>query len=220
MAFHFQLDTAPLRPLWQKVPEKLRRPFMGRLGKRAEVELRQHFRARDTEPNKRGWPKQHFWSRLRRVTALSSWTDREAIITVADPALAAKIHGAVIRPVEAKALAIPIHRRAYGVRPSSGLIPGLFVLRTKKGAYLATSEYQTRSGRKASTKQALRAKYGGYKRQPSKIAFRQKITIYYKLVKSTMVPADPRALPEHVGWMYALMQEAERYIERALATTN
>lgn len=201
MAFHFQLDTAPLRPLWQKVPDKLRRPFMGRLGKRAEVELRQHFRARDTEPNKRGWPKQHFWSRLRRVTALSSWSDREAIITVADPALAAKIHGAVIRPVEAKALAIPINRRAYGVRPSSGLIPGLFVLRTKKGAYLAAASDEFRGRKRSGVK-------------------RQRLTLYYKLVKSTAVPADPRALPTRTSWLHSLMQEAERYIERALATTN
>lgn len=172
----------------------MRRPMMRRLGKRAEVELRDHFRARNSEPNKRRWPKQRFWGRIRRATAFSGATDTQATVTIADPAMAAKIHGATIRPVEAKALAIPLRKEAYGKRPSAGLIPNLFVLRTKKGAFLAASTMKRRGRRRSGPKG-------------------QRLTIYWKLVKSTTVPRDPRALPEQQFMGARLRAEAERFIQ-------
>src|SRR6185503_8329142 len=85
------------------------RPLLAVLGKRLEVTLRQHFRVRGQRPNKRGWPKQHFWDRrIRNATALSSVTDRTATVTIADPAFNAHYFGGTIVPKEAQNLAIPM----------------------------------------------------------------------------------------------------------------
>jgi hypothetical protein len=103
-----------------------RRPLMGALGKRLEVELRDHFRGRNAEPNKANFPKQNFWNRIRTATALTSFDNECATVTVADPAFGFKVTGGTIKPKEGKALSIPIHPAAAGIMPRSKLIPGLF----------------------------------------------------------------------------------------------
>ena len=146
--------------------------------------LHRHFRRRDSEPNKRGWPKQHFWARIRRVTALSSISEDGATVTVSDPAFGARVHGATIRPKQARALAIPLVPQAAGVRPSSGLIQDLFMLRAKDGrGFLAREEGQG-------------------------------LTLYYRLVKRVTHPKDPRALPSRAAILSALERTATSFLRR------
>ena len=158
--------TPLLTRLYDRVAPGRRQPLLRVLGRRLEHSLRKHFQTRDAEGNKRGWPRSHFWNRLRRATAFAGATDSAAKVTVADPALAQKVHGGTIRPIQAKALAIPLRAEAkVAGRPSARLIPGLFILKSARGGvFLARREDR-----------ALR--------------------LYYKLVKSVTQQADPRALP-------------------------
>jgi hypothetical protein len=162
----FDDSTPLLMALYDRVAVGRRKPLMTVLGRRVERKLRRHFVARDAEGNSRGWPRSHFWSRIRRATAFAGASDTVAKIGISDPAFAMKVHGGVIRPVEAQMLAIPLRPEAkVAGRPRAKLIPGLFLLRTKaRGAFLARRE-----------ERALR--------------------LYYKLVKSVTMKADPRALP-------------------------
>ena len=168
-----------------------RRELMQVLGKGLEGDLQRHFRGRNTEPNKRGWPKQQFWARIRRATAHTSADADGATVTVADPAFAAKVHGARnVRPGPGKRfLTIPLRPEAYGVRASSGLIPGLFFLRSRRGrAFLASSE----------------AIGDG------------KLRLYYRLVPSVNLPADDRALPPRREIQQALIRRTRSHVRRHL----
>lgn len=102
-----------------------RKPLHSALGKRAEVKLRRHYAKREAEPNKRGWPKQHFWGRIRKASAFVSADERDAIAGISDPAIAQKIHGGKITPKEGKYLTIPAIAAAYGRSPRvvEGLTP-------------------------------------------------------------------------------------------------
>lgn len=91
------------------------RGLMYRMGKAIETEHRAHFRMRDQQPNKLGFPKRHFWRSIQQATALSSFTERSAVVTVADFRLLHKITGGVLTAKRAKMLAIPVSPRAYKV---------------------------------------------------------------------------------------------------------
>lgn len=163
--------------------------MMNVLGVRAEQELRTWFRRRDeANPNKKGWPRQHFWNRIAKRTAFdpSKTTSASATIAVADPALSAKIDGATIKPTEGrKALSIPLQADAYGVQPRSGIIPGLFVFRVPEmeAAYLVAEE-------------------------------NKRLVFYYRLVPQAVVPKDPQALPPQADLGRALGETAIAFYRR------
>jgi len=137
------------------------------LGRSVEGSLRDHFADRQNEPNKRGWPKQQFWDRIRNRTAFSGATESEASVVIADRAMAAKVYGARIVPKEKKMLAIPLRAEVYGVMPRAKTIPGLFLWKSPRGnLFLAAKE----QGGKA-------------------------LRIFWLLVSRANVPADPKALP-------------------------
>lgn len=176
-----------------------RKALMSVIGVRAEQELRSWWTKRDADsPNKMGWPRQHFWAGLARVTAFdpAKSTENTATVVVAHPAIAAKINGATIKPTGAISpitgkpttrLAIPVHADAYGHWPRSGRIPGLFVWTGGKdndaAAYLA-------------------AKVNGV------------LVLFYKLVRSVTVPKDPRALPPADEMGRALAETAGDWFAR------
>lgn len=181
-------DTAT--PALRVMISRSGRPLLAALGKRLEVTLRQYFKVRGQRPHKRGWPKQHFWDRrIRNATALASVTETNATVNIADPAFNTHYFGGVIRPKEKEMLAIPLRAEAYGIQPSSGLIPGLFVIRRKgrKNAFLAVRDEDG----------ALR--------------------LYYLLTKSVTVPRDPEALPPDRDINAALERESERFLARRQA---
>lgn len=187
--------TPALRDLVNRVtPPRL---LLVRLGKRLEILLRKYFaergRAGNFKTRRRGWPTQHFWDRrIRNATAFTMATNEEAKIVIADPAFMTHYRGGTIRPREKKALAIPLQAAAYGKQPSSGLIPGLFLLRTKKGAYLVA--------------------YGDGEGRSRKGVQRATLHFYYKLMKSVTVPKDPNALPSDDVINTALLAEAQTYL--------
>lgn len=137
------------------------------LGRSLERSVGDHFASRQGERNKRGWPSQGFWARIHDATAFAGASDSGATVAVADRAFAAKVHGARIVPKEKKMLAIPLRAEVYGVWPRAKTIPGLFRWTSPRGnVFLAAPD---KAGK------ALR--------------------IYWLLVGSANVPADPKAMP-------------------------
>lgn len=116
--------TPELRAMIAKVDPP--HPILSVLGRRLEGVLRTHFKEKDAEPNKRGWPSQHFWARIRNATAFTGASDTEATVVIADPAFAKRVEGGDIYPKEKGALAVPQDPRAAGIQPSAHLIPGVF----------------------------------------------------------------------------------------------
>ena len=117
--------TPELKEMIRKVDPP--RPLLSVLGRKLEGVLRKHFAEKEALPPKRaGWPKQHFWEQVRNATTFTGATDTEAVVTVADPRFAMRVHGGDIYPKEKRALAIPQDPRAAGIYPSAHLIPGVF----------------------------------------------------------------------------------------------
>ena len=181
--------TPALQALSNQLAPARRRPFAMVLGRKAEGIYRSWFRRREaTAGNKKGWPRQHFWARMAKRTALldAQTTAERAVVTVADPAIQMKIHGGTIVAKQAKFLAIPLRREAYGVRPSARTIPGIFFLRSKRtGAFLVRKEGN-----------ALRA--------------------YWRLVARVTMRPDPQALPPRSQVSADLLRTGEAFVARSL----
>lgn len=173
------------------------RGFMGAVGGRAVAELRLHFKRRDDEPNRTGFPKSHFWSRrIRTNTALAEFNATSATVAIAAPEFAQKLHGGTITPKEAKFLTIPARPEAAGKSPRS--FANLRFIPTQRGGLLV----------------AQGAFQGPAQRGINRIGPRQDGAVYYFLVKSATQRADPRALPGESMFTRALVQAGKDYVER------
>ena len=112
------LGNPSQRLLMQMALARNQRGALAALGKRAEAVLRDHFRMLDKRPNKKGWPRTHFWNReVAQKTAYIGIEGSAAVVRIGSPAFAQKLFGGRIRARSAKALAIPIAAEAYGKRP-------------------------------------------------------------------------------------------------------
>lgn len=187
--------TPEVQRIWDLIAPGRRKPLMTVLGREAERVHRAWFRTREADsPNKQGWPRQHFWARIRTATAFdpSRTTDDRAVVTVSDPALGAKVHGGTWGAKESKNLAISLRPEVYGVRPRASTIPGLFFLPSLRGGntvgWLAThGNPQTGA---------------------------QGITAWWRLQRRVTVPADPRALPQPADVGTALAARAQSFFVR------
>lgn len=178
-----------------------KRRLMAVLGRSAERVLRDHFLAREADsPNKKSWPRQHFWAGVARRTAFTEATADAATIAIAEPAIRSKVYGGVIRPREAKALAIPLQSLAYGQTPRAGLIPGLRVIVLRGQAYLGTTH-------EAGAEETLSP--GQRRRKGAKVS---RLRLYYILKKSVTVRPDARALPTPSRVAEALTDTATDYL--------
>ncbi|MDR2429583.1 MAG: hypothetical protein LBD14_01550 [Puniceicoccales bacterium] len=192
-------DTAT--PKLQKLIGTLtqRQPLMERLGRAFEAQLRDHFLAKNQEPNKRGWPKQNLWARVRRATAFSSATNDTATVTITDPAFRDKIAPAGTYTKSSGLYAIPLRREAAGITPRSKLIPGFFMLRAHGKLFLATREAPA-AGRKRAT------------RGKAAPQARPRLTLYYILSKTRRHSPDPTALPPREEIIETLTRRTQAYL--------
>jgi hypothetical protein len=170
---------------WAKVMQEPR-SLNAAMGKRVEIELRGHFRRRNAEPNKRGWPKKNFWNRIAKSTALTEATDRDATVTISDPAFGMKLRGGVIKAKRARNLAIPLTAEAsVAGSPGEGGIEGLFAIKPEgaRAAFLARQTGTT-------------------------------LEFLYLLVPKVNMPRDPEALPPDGALQAAASDEANKWIAR------
>jgi len=181
--------TQSLAGLRDKLAPGRRQPLMRVLGKKAEALYRAHFMLREaTSPNKQGWPRQHFWARLRLATAFdaSRTTDNSATVVIAERAINAKLHGGTWGARESKYLAIPLRAEVYGTRPKSNFIDGLFFLRARAG------------------------KEGGYlaKREGKQLTF------FWRLAPRVTLAPDPNTLPPAAGIISEILKTAASFTRR------
>lgn len=166
------------------------RPLMAVLGKQLEIDIRKHFLARDKEPNKRGFPKRHFWRDIAKQTALTKIEEKSAEVSVSSPELAHKITGGIVTPKRAKALSIAISPEAYKAG-SASLFPKPLTMIVRPG------------------KPPLLVETG--------VIGKSKVwKIHYILLKSVRHAADPRALPPQDGLNANLLARAKSYLDRKL----
>lgn len=159
------------------------------LGARLQDELKDYFFTRNSQPNKRNWPKQNWWARVADATQLTEVSDEGATVTVASrEGFYIRLHGGVIQAREAGALTIPAIPEAYGKSAAEfEQSSGIKLFRPAGARYLAFSDDGAES-----------------------------VTLAYFLVPRVTIPADPAALPPIDQLADALQEEGNDYLERSL----
>lgn len=154
-------------------------------GKAAANVLQRHLRDLDRRPNRLGGRRSHFYSLASQ--AVSFTTDAQgALVTVAHLGLAQHYYGGTIRPINAKALAIPARPEAYGRRPRDSDNPRDLFVRPGRG------------GRAA----ALARRDG------------KRLEVWYWLVKSVTQEPDPTVLPDDSALADAATSAVDNYVRR------
>lgn len=153
--------------------------------------LQRHFREREKTPNALGGRRTHWWAAASRATQIASVTDTEAVVSISQPGMALKVYGGVVRPVQAKALTIPIHAEAYGRRARTvELLTGMKLFKVKpkgsKNTFLARSTGD------------------------------DQIRLLYLLASSAKVRPDPNALPNRSQMEREALAAAEAQLLRAM----
>ncbi|MDR2981993.1 MAG: hypothetical protein LBV12_07065 [Puniceicoccales bacterium] len=182
--------TKGLSPDLQKCYRLLknRKPLMTMLGGATAIALRRHFRRRNREPNKSGFPKANWWQKeVAQRTALTGADNNSATVTIASAQFPLKFYGGTVKAKRAKYLAIPMHPAAYGKTPRDGTIQGLWLVNGKNPG-----------------KKFLARHEGG------------KLVFYFSLVKSATHRPDPRALPDLEKLTAELVAKTESYLEEKL----
>lgn len=187
------LATPTLADIWGRVAPNRRKGLMSVLGRRAERSYKKWFRDRDrTSPNAKAWPRKHFWAGVARSTVYvpSQTTDDAATVSITDPRFRIKVRGGTIRPKQAKALAVPLNAAAYEAGfPRAGRIPNLALVWAKNSSgnvlgYLG--RWEAGDG----------------------------VVLYYVLLRSVTVAADPQALPARAAINSELEVEADAFLRR------
>lgn len=83
------------------------------MGQAVRVLVRDHLRSKEAQPNKRGWPKTHFYARARERVTFAA-TETQCTVSIAMEGMRQRYHGGRIAPVNRKALTIPLVPEAYG----------------------------------------------------------------------------------------------------------
>lgn len=183
------------------------RPLLVVLQRRAVNEVKEHFLARNREPNSMGWPKRNFWSREGRDnTGPGEVTGDSAAVVVASAAIAHKFSGGTIVAKRGRFLAIPLTAEAYRAgSPREGNMPGLFLVRRKGDtgrAFLAVADQL-----------GAKAPRGAKGMAPRDRGIRPQ----YLLLARVTQAADPRTLPPAEQLEGRLQAEAETFIARRIA---
>jgi len=159
---------------------------------------RAHLAANGT--NKHGWPSTGFWASAAQST-VAEVNETGVEIRVEKPGVRQRLLGGTIEPANAQTLAVPISPVSYGHQPRE--FPGLFVLTTKKGAYLVQPADGTlqKTGRAGSRKNS-----GGNSgsRQPAALNF------LFALVGAVTQNPDPTVLPGADEYAEVVMSAIER----------
>ena len=157
-----------------------RRGLHAALGSRLEDILVGHFRSR---------PGEGFWKEVAAATALEEITETSATVVVADRRANVHIYGGTIRPVEKKALTIPVHPMARGK----------FARELEREQGLELFRPNKKGGGRHDI---LAANIGG------------RLVPLYALKKKAVIPRDPQALPPAGDVEAELLEEAKDFLAR------
>jgi len=102
-----------------------------RMGKSVSELVRRHLRTRNTtHRNKLGGRRTNFWARASEAVNFEATPDG-ALVSVSQEGVLQQYRGGIIRPVNAKALTIPVHPKAHG--KSAGEFKDLVYVKQKPG---------------------------------------------------------------------------------------
>ncbi len=168
-------------------------------GREVGNRLKAHFRKRDRDSaNHLSERRSHFWLAVSRTVQNPIVNGNTVTVTINDPRFAQKLFGGKIEAKEADALTIPVEERAYGrttavFERETGL--KLFLIKSGKGAFQnALLAVKDDSGR-------------GF-------------TVEYLLTPSVNQSADPEALPDKTALERAVLNRAQKVLDRQLETGN
>lgn len=196
MNFQINVDDQ-LTPLLDKFEVQVmdRRAMMQKLGEDLAKALREHFRKRDSQPNRKGWPKRHFWNKEGRDnTALTQYNATSATVTIASAAIAHKVKGGTVRPKRARALAISAIAQAYkAIQPSAMDNPERLAYVPLNRGNLVAMLMERRKNRRARPR------------------------VWFWIVKQATHRADPKALPPPADLERQVQASAQQYLDRIAA---
>ena len=150
------------------------------VGPRLTRLMARHFVRNGT--NRHGWPTTNFWARAAKATSYQ--VSGSAVDIICNQVgVRQRYYGGTIRPVNAGALTIPMTGKAYGKLASD--FPGLFLMVTKKGAFLARYTDRTRTTNKGQTR-----------------AVKQKSTleVLFRLAASVTQSPNPNVIPDDAAF--------------------
>jgi hypothetical protein len=197
-------------------PLKNRRGLNAALAQRLSDLLADHFRGRNSEPNKRGWAKTNFWSQVGRATDVGEIREDGATVVVAEARFRIHLFGGTIKPTGGrKFLTIPLVQEARGISVATyerktgrelfriGHARLLFEKRSRGGTSSLIGGGTGRSFRKGTASEV-----------PLKA--RQQLRAIYALARQARIKADPNALPPMPSIVAALNEEAADFLAREL----
>lgn len=189
------------------------------LASRLADELVDHFRRKNSKPNKLGGTKTNFWNKMADATAVTAVSETGATVTVAEERFRIHVTGGVIKPSPGKkALTIPLVPEARGLMASSYVrkfnrllftIPGRRALfeRTDRGSESVIGKTNVRARR-------------GKRTLTIPLSARSTIRPVYALAAKATIDADPDALPNADQIQTALLEEAADWIDATLSDSQ
>ncbi|WAC18884.1 hypothetical protein OVA24_16760 [Luteolibacter sp. SL250] len=183
------------------------------LATRWERDLKDHFRAKNTTPNKLGGTKTNFWNGVAADTSVAEVTEDGAVLTVANQAFRLHLYGGTVTPKKAKALTIPIVPEAHGVR-ARDYPHKLFTISPRVPLLFERSNQATQSltGQTDGRVRVRGNRPGEMVSKPVRIAARTPIRPVYYLADSVTIERDPTALPPREKVEASLMKAAELFL--------
>lgn len=173
------------------IQAQLQRPnaLLKVVGRRGTAELKAHFRARNSTPNKLGGRKTNFWRQIAdSVSSPLIESDSRVRINISDVRFAQKVFGGKIGAKNAGALTIPVDAASRG---------------------LTVQQFQQASGIQLFL---LRKKGGGLSNLLAGIIGEKKIKVFYVLEKEVDQEADPEALPPRSQFNAAILDTAQQQL--------
>jgi hypothetical protein len=136
--------------------------------------------------NQRGWHPVNFWADAARATNYQILPDG-VLISVNKIGVRQRYQGGPIRPLNAKALAIPVAEEAYGKVPADFGDQLQLIIIKGKGAWLALKSYEQRPQDR---------QHGLHQQQgPGLSTVRERLKFLFLLIAGVDQKADPAVLP-------------------------
>lgn len=166
--------------------------------------LRLHFRQLEQQrPNKQGWPRQHFWSSVRSSIQKPIVQGNDTLkVTIAHAGVALRYFGGKVRPVVAKALALPAVPEAYGKSPRDFPNLGFAILDGKPALVEQKATLIKIRKRKAGLAITPVGQVGG--------------KVFFWLTGGTTHQPDPTVLPTDDDMVGSAALAGERWFDRIL----
>jgi hypothetical protein len=135
--------------------------MLGAGAKAVQVEISNHLRKLQARGNEKGWPSQGFFAgkkgSVEKNVGIAARDANSITVSIADPRFVHRIKGGTVtgkHPSDSgkgvKKIAIPLTAEAYAAQGKGSIkqsMPGLQIVVTKKGAYLAMPEGSVSHGR-------------------------------------------------------------------------